>query len=146
MFLIPVPRSSGELGRSFEKLFDEAYERFFHAPVPAEGGPRSPALDMTESDGAYSVKVDVPGVPKENVKVSIEGRRVSIEAETQKDEEKKEGDRVVYRERSMSHYARSFTLPGDIDEAASSAKLDNGVLTLTLTKKPGSTPAKLTVS
>ena len=42
---------------------------------------------------------------------------------------------MIYRERTATRYARSFTLPADIDQTASAAKLDNGVLTLTLAKK-----------
>jgi len=80
-------------------------------------------------------------VAKEDVKVAIEGRRVTIEAQTRKDEEKKEGDRVVYRERSSASFARSFTVSAEVDQAESSAKLEHGVLTLTLAKRgvPAST-------
>ncbi len=57
-----------------------------------------------------------------------------------------EGDRVVYRERSVASYARSFTLPQDVNEAESNAKLENGVLTLTLEKKQATPAARITVS
>ena len=147
MFLVPMTRSASELARSFDRLFDDSFERFF-APA-AQGGngnTRSPALDVAESDRAYTVKLDLPGVAKEDVKVAIDGRRVSIEAQTRKDEEKKEGDRVVYRERSLSSYARSFTVAADIDQAESGAKLENGVLTLTLAKRGAPASAQITVS
>lgn len=139
-------RSSNDLARSFERLFDDTFERFFGVAPRGEGGARTPLLDVAESDKAFTVKVDLPGVEKSDVKVHIDGRRVSIEAETKKDEEKKEGDRVVYRERSVSSYARSFTLPQDVDEAKSSAKLENGVLTLTLAKKQATPASRITVS
>ena len=69
------------------------------------------------------------------MKVSIDGRRVDIEAQAAKSEEPKDSERIVYRERAQSRYARSFTLPVELDEAQSSAKLENGVLSLTLTKR-----------
>jgi HSP20 family protein len=146
MFLVPMTRNASELARSFDRLFDDSFERFF-APAAqnGNGAPRSPALDVAESDSAYTVKLDLPGVAKDDVKVSIDGRRVSIEAQTRKDEEKKEGDRVVYRERSVSSFARSFTLAAEVDQAASNAKLDNGVLTLTLAKRNAPAAARLTV-
>ncbi|HOM13722.1 MAG TPA: Hsp20/alpha crystallin family protein [Rubrivivax sp.] len=146
MFLVPMARNASELARSFDRLFDDSFERFF-APS-AEGGHsalRSPALDVAESDAAYTVKLDLPGVAKEDVKVAIDGRRVSVEAQTRKDEEKKEGDRVVYRERSLASFSRSFTVAAEIDQSASAAKLENGVLTLTLSKRGAPASAQLTV-
>ena len=139
-------KGSNDLARSFERMFDDTFERFFGLAPRAEGSARTPLLDVAESDKAYTVKVDLPGVEKSDVKVHIDGRRVSIEAETKKEEEKKEGDRVVYRERSVSSYARSFTLPQDVNEAESSAKLENGVLTLTLAKRQAAPASRITVA
>ena len=78
--------------------------------------------------------------------VTIDGRRVSVSAQAQREETKKEGERVIYRERSASSFARSFTLPEPIDQEASSAKLDNGVLSLTLAKKHAVAARQLTVN
>ena len=144
MFLVPMTRNASELARSFDRLFDDGFDRFF-APSAA-GAQRSPALDVAESDRAYTVKLDLPGVVKEDVKVSIDGRRVSVEAQARKDEEKKEGDRIVYRERSLASYARSFTVAAEIDQAESGAKLENGVLTLTLAKRGAPASAQITVN
>lgn len=146
MFPLSTNRSSTDLARSFERLFDDTFERFLGVAPRADAGARTPALDVSESDKAYTVKVDLPGVEKSDVKVNIEGRRVSIEAETKREEEKKEGDRVVYRERSVSSFARSFTLAHDLNEAESNAKLENGVLTLTLAKKQSTPTARITVA
>jgi len=144
MFLVPMTRNASELARSFDRLFDDSFDRFFAPSTP--GAQRSPALDVAESDRAYTVKLDLPGVAKEDVKVAIDGRRVSVEAQSRKDEEKKEGDRVVYRERSLASYARSFSVAVDIDQAESGAKLENGVLTLTLAKRGAPASAQITVN
>jgi HSP20 family protein len=136
MFLVPMSRESRELSRRFDRLFDDGFERFFAALAPTEGAStRSPALDVTESEREYSVKLDMPGVAKEDVKVSIDGRHVTVEAHSERKEEKKEGDRVVWRERSVSSYARTFSLPTEVDQVESGARLENGVLTLTLPKR-----------
>jgi len=122
MFIVPLPRSAAALAGAY--LFN------------SERAPRrSPAVDIAETDTAYSVTLDMPGVAKNDVKVSIEGRRVDIEANTAQAAESKDGERIVYRERAASRYARSFTLPAELDEAQSSAKLENGVLNLTLAKR-----------
>lgn len=148
MFLVPMTRHASDLTRSFDRLFDDGFiERFFGAQPPGDAPPvaRSPALDVAESDKAYTVKLDLPGVAKDQVKITIDGRRVGIEAEASHDEEKKEGERVVYRERSVSRFARSFTLPLEVDQSASQAQLEQGVLTLTLAKRNGKAAAQLSV-
>ena len=148
MFLVPVSRAPNEFSRSLDRLFDDSFlDRFFGAaPVAESTAVRSPALDVTESERSYTVHLDLPGVAKGDVKIAIDGRRVSVEAQTEKKDERKEGERVVYRERSVSSFARTFTLPQDIDDAESQARLDNGVLTLTLAKRRASSASQLRVS
>ena len=146
MFLVPMTRSATDLARNFDRLFDDGFQRFFAPSAQGNSAARSPALDVSESERAYTVKLDMPGVAKEDVKVSIDGRRVSIEAQVRKDEEKKEGDRVVYRERSLSSYARGFTVASEVDQAESSAKLENGVLTLTLAKRGAPASTRIAVN
>lgn len=148
MFLVPVSRTANELSRGFDRLFDDSFfDRVFGAsPQSDHSVARSPALDVTESERAYTVHLDMPGVAKSDVKIAIDGRRVSVEAQSSKTDERKDGERVIYRERSATSFARSFTLPQDIDQAESQAKLDNGVLTLTLSKRRANTATQLSVS
>jgi HSP20 family protein len=142
MFIVPTTRDARQLNR----LFDDAFERFF-APAAAEGvASRSPALDVAETDRAYNVRLEMPGVQKDEVKVSIDGRQVTVQAQARREEERKDGERVVYRERSLSSYARTFTLPMEIDQAEASAKLENGVLALELPKRGARTAAQITVA
>ena len=77
---------------------------------------------------------------------SWQGNQVSISAEVKRETEKKEGDRVLRSERYCGSSYRSFVLPSDIDEAASEAKYDNGVLELKLAKKAAVTGRKLAIS
>jgi HSP20 family protein len=96
---------------------------------------RTPALDISEDDTAYSVTVDMPGVAKEAVKVRIDGRRVHIESTAADAPSPADGSRLLYRERRTASYARSFALPVEIDQTQSQARFDNGVLTLHLVKR-----------
>ncbi len=147
MFLVPVTRHSQELSRNLDRLFDDTFERFFSgSPASDSEGTRSPAIDVAESEQAYTVLLDVPGVTKDQVQVSIEGRRVTVQAQSQPAEEKKQGDRVLYRERAVSSYARSFTLPAEVDQAEAQARLEHGVLTLTLPKRAARNAARITVN
>ena len=142
MFLVPMNRSASDLVRNFDRLFDGSLDRYFAGASAA----RNPALDVAESEQAYTVTLDLPGVAKDNVKVSIEGRRVSIEAKSGKTDERKDGDRVLVRERAESSYARSFLLPVELDQEGSNAKLEHGVLTLELAKRRNSSVKQITVN
>jgi HSP20 family protein len=143
MFLVPIPRTS-EWVRSF--LFDESFDRLFNNTPAQAAQPRSAALDVAESEQAYTVTLDLPGVAKDNVKVSIEGRRVQIEAQADKTAERKEGDRVLVRERAATSYARSFVLPVELDQERSTAKLDNGVLKLELAKRRSASATQIAIN
>lgn len=115
------------LSRAIDHLFNER---------ALADEPRVPALDVTESDTAYTLSFDLPGLSKEQLKVTVQGRRVSIETTTAAAaKEAKEGERVIYRERSAAQYARTVSLPAEVDQSTSTAKFENGVLTLTLAKR-----------
>jgi len=146
MFIVPMS-PVGRDSRQLARLFDDTFDRFFGPAAGNEGvAARSPALDVAETERSYTVKLEVPGVAKEDVKVSIEGRQITVQAQAQRSEEKRDGERVVYRERSVQSYARTFTLPVEVDQAESGAKLENGVLTLTLAKRGARSAAQITVN
>jgi HSP20 family protein len=127
-----------------ETGFDELFRGFFR-PVRTERAPVAIKMDVTEMDNAYVVKAEIPGVAKEEIQVSIDGNQVTIGAEVKREYEAKDGERVLRSERHYGSLYRGFTLPVEIDESASNAKYENGVLELTLAKKPAATGRKLTV-
>jgi HSP20 family protein len=92
-------------------------------------------VDVSEADGAYTVRADLPGVPKESIHVDIDGNRVTIRAEVKRESEQKDGERVLRSERYYGAFARSFALTDEIDDERAVAKFENGVLELTLPKK-----------
>ena len=155
MFVLPLSRSahrsaSPQFSRVIDRLFDESFDH------PLRGAAaRTPALDVSETDTAYNVVFDVPGVAREQIKVSVEGRRVSIEtvelpkavpAEGTAAEAPKDAARSLYRERSNARYARTVSLPAEVDQTASQAKFENGVLTLTLAKKVATGATQLNIN
>jgi HSP20 family protein len=101
-------------------------------------------LDVTETDQAYMVKADMPGMKKEDIKISIDGNVVSINA-TMKEEKEQTTGNTVYSERYSGEQFRSFSLPQDVDEAKAEAKYQDGVLHLTLPKKPGGSTKQITI-
>ena len=102
-------------------------------------------IDVKETDNGYVVHAESPGVRKDEINVAIEGDQVTIAAEVKRDTEHKDGERVLRTERYYGNMYRSFTLPAELDENASEAKYDNGVLELKLVKKPAVAGRKLTI-
>jgi HSP20 family protein len=108
-----------------------------------EAAPRI-RMDMSETDQAYTVKAEIPGVKKDEIKVSIVGNQVSVSAEVRKEEDKKDGN-MMRSERYYGQQFRSFTLPEEVDETKAIAKYSDGILELTLPKKPGVSAKQLTI-
>ena len=93
-----------------DPAIDDLFRGFFR-PVRAEREAVSIKIDVTEKDGAYVVKAEIPGVAKDEIQVSIEGNQVTIGAEVKRETEKKDGERVLHSERYFGSAFRSFTLP-----------------------------------
>jgi HSP20 family protein len=103
-------------------------------------------LDVSENDKAYTVRAEVPGVTKEDIKVSVDHNHVTISAEMKKQKETREGEKVLRRECYSGSAYRSFVFDQDVNEGEIKAKYDNGVLMLTLPKKAGGTARQIPVN
>jgi HSP20 family protein len=114
----------------------------------ADLGQRAPQikLDLGETDAAYTVKAEIPGVKKEDIDVRIDGNQVTIGAEMKKDREEKKDGRVLRSERQYGWASRSFTLASAVDEAKANAKYQDGVLELTLPKRMTSSSKRLPIA
>lgn len=135
-------------GRLVENMFEDMFAPFTHGGALSQWqgeGAISPRLNVSESDRAFEVQAELPGVKKEDVKVAIEHQRVTIEGEARRDNEQREGENVLYSERSASRFVRSFMLPAEVDDGAAEARMENGVLTLTLPKKQGSQARRIAI-
>jgi HSP20 family protein len=91
-------------------------------------------LDVSESDGSYLVKADIPGVHKEDIDVRIDGNQVTISAEVKQESDEKSGNRVLRSERHHGTASRKFALAENVDDSRAAAKFTDGVLKLTLPK------------
>lgn len=150
MFVVPVSRRSNAFPQAINRLLEERLERT--SAACADITTRSPALDVTDTDAEYQAVLDMPGVSKEDIKVSIDGRRITVQAEPAKASPPSEADgsepsaRLIHRERAAPTYARSFVLPTDVEQTASQARLAHGVLTLTLPKLRARSASQITVN
>ncbi len=95
-------------------------------------------IDVSEDDNAYTVKAELPGVSKDDIKIEIDGTQVSISAEVKREKEEKKGKMTLRSERYYGMQYRRFTLGQHVDESKAEAKYQDGVLELTLPKKNAS--------
>lgn len=103
-------------GRLVEQMFGDMLAPFGMATQGWDGMAQA-RLNVTENEQAYDVEVEMPGVKKEDVKVTVEHGRVTIEGEAKSQNEQREGDNVIYSERSSRRYVRSFMLPSEVSTA-----------------------------
>lgn len=121
-----------DINRLFEKTFFPQTSSEDNSNL--ETSQWSPAVDVKESKDKFSIKVDLPGINKKNVTISMEKGILSIQGE--RIEEKKEENTNYYRvERVYGKFHRSFSLPQTADEENISAHMSNGVLEITIPKK-----------
>jgi HSP20 family protein len=100
-------------------------EAFFHGWVPA--------VDVQESDKEYGIKVDLPDVKKEDVKVEVADGAITIQGERRQEKDEK-GKRFHRIERQYGQFIRRFALPGEVDATKVQAEFKDGVLKVTLPK------------
>ena len=129
----------------FDRMFDHMMRGWM---APWRAAPRldlagfdfAPRVDTAETDAAYEVTAELPGVAEKDVKITIEGDVLCIAGEKKAEREEKRKDMVV-SERSYGSFRRAFTLPDNVSADKVTAAFDNGVLKVLLPKNAAA-PAK----
>lgn len=103
-----------------------------------------PPADIYETDEALTVVMEMPGLERNNLTVSLENDMLQVHGQI--DFSKYEGLEPIYTEYNVGHYARSFTLSRKIDQERISAQMKDGVLTLTLPKAAEAQPRRIAIS
>jgi len=129
------------------ELVDDLFKGFFVRPVSFEGRGEAPRMkvDVAEKNGAYAITAELPGVKKEDIQVTIDGTQVTLSAETKREREVQQDERVLHTERSYGKVTRSFSLPQEVDEAKAEAKFRDGVLELVLPKKAAASRKQISI-
>jgi HSP20 family protein len=128
--------------------FDDVFKGLFVRPMVL--GTELPAhsikVDIARADDGYTVKAELPGIPRDDIHVAVDGSLITISGEVKKGKEEKKGKEVIHSERYYGKVSRSFTLPQEVDEAKVAAKYADGVLDLTLPLKARAQGRKIAVS
>ena len=90
--------------------------------------------DIKETENSYIIETEVPGLKKEDIKISLDHNYLTIIATRKEEKDEKENNKYLHKERFTGTYKRSFYV-GEINKDSISAKFDNGMLTITLTKE-----------
>ncbi len=129
----PVSRGLQTLQQNMNQLFDQ----FFRGDILDDGTlfTRSwmPAVDIHESENAYIITAELPGLKKNEVKITLDNNIITIRGE-KKDEQEKKTLHSHRLERSYGLFERSFTLPATVKTDNVDARFDDGILTVTLPK------------
>lgn len=125
-------RPFGNQVDSFQQLVDSFFGRG-NMPSLSDSGFNMPATDISESEAAYNISAELPGMKKEDIKVSLHDGVLSIEAESRSEHEEK-GDKQIRTERRYGKFVRRFTLGANVNEQGVEAKFEDGVLKLVVPK------------
>lgn len=131
----------------FDDAIDDLFRGFLVRPASYDGSVSAAQfrVDVAESEQAYTLRAEIPGVKKEDINVTIDGDTVAIGAEVKNEKAVKNGDRVLRTERYFGKVYRAFTLGQAVEEAGANARYENGVLELTLPKKAAVQAKRVTI-
>ncbi len=116
-----------------------AWDPFFEGRAPTAF---TPAFEVKETEEAFVLKADLPGVSEAELDIGVHNNVLTVSG-TRTAEERKEGETFALYERQYGSFSRSFSLPDTADGERIEAKLDQGVLTLTIAKKTEAKPRKI---
>ncbi len=101
----------------------------------------NPSFEIRETDDAFVFRADIPGLSPRDLEISLIGNQLTVSGTREQDQQQDEGRYHTY-ERAYGSFTRVFALPNSVDTGNIRAELDNGVLTLSIPKKPGSAPQR----
>ena len=125
--------------RDFPSLFD--FDSFFNDFFESSSD-RFPPVDVFETDNAYVIEAEVPGYKEDDIKIFCKNRVLTISSDAVT-KERKNG--FITEEISLPSFQRSFQLPDDADEDMVSATSENGILSITISKKEKKEPKRIEV-
>jgi len=130
-------REFGDFPSRVSRMMEEAFGE-------ARPSLLAPKVDITESDDEYAVAAELPGVKKDDLTLEIEEGVLTIRGEKkeERDEKKEKGRRL---ERYYGAFSRSFSLPSDANADKVEASFTDGVLTVSIPKKPEAKPAQVAI-
>jgi HSP20 family protein len=135
-------REAVSLRDAMNALFQDSFVR--PSGQVAQGGVAALPLDVSENENEFVIKASLPGVKPEDVQITVHGETLTIQGQSNYEEEKKD-ERWHIRERRAGSFQRSITLPVVVDSDKAQAAFEHGVLTLTLPKSEQAKPRQIKI-
>jgi HSP20 family protein len=127
----------------FDRLFESFFSQVPEVPVVKEEF-WAPVIDVVEHDGKIEVKAELPGMKKDDIKVTVKDNMLSVSGERKQEKETKE--KTFHRiERSYGKFSRTITLPTAVDADRIKATYKDGILNITLPKPESIKPKQIDV-
>jgi HSP20 family protein len=123
-----------EIDRLFEDFFAPGESRSFAAPALAQGVV-SPSIDVHETDQAYTVTAELPGLDAKDIEIHLDDNALTLRGEKRSEREEDEGGRR-YSERSYGRFERTIPFASEVDADRVEASFENGLLKVALPKNP----------
>lgn len=132
-----------EIRKEMDRLFEEFLSPVKRKPV-STGGIISPNIDIFERGNEIVIHVELPGVNKEDIDLTITDDRLVIKGEIKKPEGASEEDYIL-NERSYGAFSRTVNLPVDVDKSSVKANFKNGLLEITILRKEKAKPKEIKI-
>lgn len=132
-----------DLQREINRMFDRFF-RGFGEEEEVRLATWSPRVDISETDDEYIVRAEVPGVSKDDIKITVKDNLVTIKGEKKQEKETK-NENFHRIERIYGSFSRTFTLPGAVKVDKVEAKFKDGVLTIKLPKVEEEKPKEIEI-
>ena len=133
-----APRQITTIRDDFERLFDRMLGGgFFGPPAPVFETMWSPGVDFSETDKEYVIRLEAPGVPKEDLEVNLDGQTLTLSGRRDFAKEEKT-EEYFWREREQGRFVRTIQIPTPVDASKVDANYAEGILTV---KVPKTEPA-----
>ena len=145
---LPILRSKSESIGTRDSIFDDLFNEIYSLPtsfLSKSGMDLSPRIDISETDAAYKIEAELPGINQKEIDVKIDNNILTIKGKKEDIKEEKEKNYHL-RERYYGAFQRSISLPNNIEPEKIKASFENGVLNISVPKNDKRTPKKIEIS
>lgn len=149
MKLAKIPQTTPTVFNDLREEADRIMDRFlfpgiFSPTTRTREDMWLPTLDFSETEKDYLVRLEAPGVAKEDVEVNLDGQTLTLRGERISAKERKD-ERFFWREREEGHFLRTIKLPTPVDGSKVNASMNHGILTVRLPKTESTTSTHIPV-
>ncbi len=134
-------RTVRDLQREVDSIFDQFFGRGSDDDTSTVWAPRT---DLSETDDAFRIRLDVPGMTKDDIAINLQNNTLTVSGE-RSSERQEDGEEYVRVERAFGNFHRTFTLPDAVDPDRVEATYDEGVLTINVPKTEKSTRRQIEI-